>query len=107
VLGRSGKTYVAVERERAPLRLGGLYFLDHRTSGAGNDFQPGVDPRRLLGSAFIAGVDSRRRLVGLLDLCARLEATVPIWRVGADYDQGAGPLADAIWEHASARVAEG
>jgi hypothetical protein len=101
VLGRSGKTYVAVERERGPVPLGGLYFLE-RGAGGGRRFERGVDPRRLLASTFIAGVDSPRRLVGLLDLCARLEAAVPIWRVEADYDAGAAPLAEAIWEHASA-----
>jgi hypothetical protein len=105
VLGRSGKTYIAVERERAPLRLGALYFLDHRSAEGDIQFVQGVDPKRLLGSAFIAGVDSRRRLVGLLDLCARLGAEVPIWRVGADYQAGAGPLAEAIWEHASGYAA--
>jgi hypothetical protein len=102
VLGRSGKTYVAVEREPAPVPLGGLYFLERTSGPARRRFEPGVDPRRLLASTFIAGVDSRRRLVGLLDLCARLEATVPIWRVEADYEEGAAPLAEAIWEHASA-----
>jgi hypothetical protein len=102
VLGRSGKIYVAVEREPAPVPLGGLYFLERAAGGAPGRFEPGADPRRLLASTFIAGVDSRRRLVGLLDLCARLEATIPIWRVRADYEEGAAPLADAIWEHAAA-----
>jgi hypothetical protein len=102
VLGRSGKTYVAVERERAPVPLGGLYFLEPGSGGGRRRFEPGIDPRRLLASTFIASVDSRRRLVGLLDLCARLEAAVPIWRVRADYsEQGAGHLASAIWEHAA------
>jgi hypothetical protein len=100
VLGRSGKTYVAVEREAAAVPLGGMYFLE-RGSGGGPSFEPGVEPRRLLASAFIAGVESERRLVGLLDLCARLEASVPIWRVEVDYEAGAGPVADAIWQHAS------
>lgn len=101
VLGRSGKTYVAVDREPAAVPLGGIYFLE-RTSGGGRRFERGVDARRLLGSAFVAGVDSRRRLVGLLDLCARLEAVVPIWRVEADYGAGAAPVAEAIWEHTGA-----
>jgi hypothetical protein len=100
VLGRSGKTYVAVEREAAPVPLGALYFLDPGPGGARRQFEAGVEPRRLLAGAFIARVDSRRRLVGLLDLCARLEAEVPIWRVTADYHEGAAPLAQAIWEHA-------
>ncbi len=102
VLGRSGKIYVGVEREPAPVPLGGLYFLERASGDAQRRFEPGVDPRRLLASTFIAGVDSRRRLVGLLDLCARLQAAVPLWRVKADYEEGAAPLAQAIWEHASA-----
>jgi hypothetical protein len=104
VLGRSGKTYMAVDREPAAVPLGALYFLERRSDQTSARFEPGVDPRRLLGSAFIAGVDSRRRLVGLLDLCARLEVDVPIWRVGADYDEGSGPLAAALWEHASSLI---
>ncbi len=102
VLGRSGKTYMAVERETRPVPLGGLYFLERASGRARGRLEPGADPRRLLASAFIAGVESRRRLVGLLDLCARLEATVPIWRIEADYDAGAAPVAEAIWEHATA-----
>lgn len=101
VLGRSGKTYMAVERESAPLPLGALYFLQGPAPSDRPRFEPGIDPRRLLGSTFIAGVDSEKRLVSLLDLCARLEAAVPIWRVPVDYDAGAGPLADAIWDHAT------
>ena len=98
VLGRSGKTYMAVERESSPFPLGGLYFLQGPRSTVRRRFEPGVDPRRLLGSTFIAGVDTERRLISLLDLCARLEAAVPIWRVPVDYSEGAGPLADAIWD---------
>jgi hypothetical protein len=101
VLGRSGKTYVAVERESGPVPLGALYFLQGPARGGGYRFEPGIDPRRLLGSTFIASVDSERRLVSLLDLCARLEAAVPIWRVPVDYSQGAGQLAEAIWHHAT------
>ena len=102
VLGRSGKTYVAVEREHSPVPLRGLYFLEPQRGARRAAFQPGIDPRRLLGSTFIASVDSGRRLVGLLDLCARLEATVPIWRVPVDYERGAAPLAEAIEAHAAA-----
>jgi hypothetical protein len=101
VLGRSGKTYVAVEREPAAIPLGGMYFLERASGSAGHRFEPGVEPRRLLASAFIAGVESDRRLVGLLDLSARLEEAVPIWRVGVDYEEGAAPVAEAIWRHAS------
>ncbi len=104
VLGRSGKTYMAVEREAAPLPLGGLYFLQRRPDHS-DRFEPGIDPRRLLASTFIAGVDAQRRLVSLLDLCARLEATIPIWRVGVDHRQGAASVSQAIWDHASAAVA--
>ncbi len=102
VLGRSGKTYVAVEREQRALRLGALYFLEPRAGSGPPRFEPGIDPRRLLASTFIASVDSKRRLVALLDLCARLQATIPIWRVAVDYGQGAAPLAEAIEAHVTA-----
>ena len=102
VLGRSGKTYVAVDREPGAIPLAAIYFLERAPGRARHRFERGIDPRRLLASAFVAGVDSRRRLVGLLDLCAHLEATVPIWRVQADYGSGAAPLAEAIRDHATA-----
>ena len=101
VLGRSGKVYVEVDREDDPVPLGALYFLDPAGGGARPNVQAGIEPRRLLGSAFISGVDSPPRLAGLLDLCARIEASVPIWRVRADYEGGAAPVAEAIWDHAA------
>ncbi len=50
VLGRSGKTYMAVEREPGPVPLGALYFLEHRSNAEAGRFQTGIDPRRLLGA---------------------------------------------------------
>jgi hypothetical protein len=107
VLGRSGKTYVAVTRETAPCPLGGLYFLDPRSDAGEPAFEPGVEPRRLLASTFIAGIESQHRLISLLDLTARLEATVPIWRVAINHHHGAAPVSEAIWHHASGTASVG
>jgi hypothetical protein len=103
VLGRSGKAYVAVDREPEALPLGAIYFLSHARNG-GREFEAGVDPSQLLASTFIASVDSKRRLLSLLDVCSRLDSNVPMTRVAVDQSQGSRALADAIWEHASAHL---
>jgi hypothetical protein len=100
VLGISGKTYVALDRERGPLPLGALYFLTP-ASGAGTRIEAGgVDAAALLGSSFVASVSTPERLAGLLDVCARVSATVPLFRAHVDQREGADALAAAVIEHA-------
>jgi hypothetical protein len=99
VLGTSGKTYVAVEREPDPLPLGALYFLMTKP-GAGTRIQSGgVDPRALLGSSFVVSVATAARLSRLLDVCAEIAASVPLFRVQVDPEQGSAALAAAVEGH--------
>ena len=99
VLGVGGKTYVNLPREPAPVSLGAIYFVT-RGSGA-TGIEAGADARQILASAFIAGVSSPERLVGLLDLASQISARVPTFqlRIGADSD--ARRAAEMTWEHAA------
>jgi hypothetical protein len=102
VLGQSGKTYVAVEREPDPLPLGAVYFLHWRSGGEPSIERGGVDPAVLLGSSFVASVSTPARLAGLLDVSAAIARDVPLFRVHADPAAGSAPLAARLLEHAGA-----
>ncbi|MFL5913605.1 MAG: hypothetical protein ACJ768_23960 [Gaiellaceae bacterium] len=104
VLGSSGKTYVALEREQAPLPLGSIYFLAPGR-GHGTRIEPcRSDPRLLLGSSFVASVATPERLARVLDVCAAISQGVPLFRAHVDPDAGSAALAAAIHEHALASV---
>jgi hypothetical protein len=105
VLGTSGKTYVSVAREEAPCPLGAVYFLTPRRASA-EPIEPGAAPRQLLGSAFISSVTSPQRLSGLLDLCAELSRTTPLFQLGVDMSIGADALAESVLDHAADAIAE-
>jgi hypothetical protein len=99
VLGTSGKTYVAVEREPDPLPLGALYFL-RPTPGRGTRIDAGgVDPRALLGSSFVVSIATAARLSHLLEVCAEIAAGVPLFTAQVDPEQGSGSLAAAVEDH--------
>jgi hypothetical protein len=100
VLGISGKTYVALDRESDPLPLGGLYFLTPRP-GEGTRVEPaGVDTRALLGSSFVVSVSTPARLARQLDVCARLAEAVPLFRAHVDPADGSDALATTVLDHA-------
>jgi hypothetical protein len=100
VLGSSGKTYVALERERQPLPLGAVYLL---TPGRGTRIEPcPPDPRMLLESSFVASVATPDRVARVLDGCAAVSRDVPLFRALVDPDAGAAALAAAVHEHALA-----
>ena len=105
VLGTDGKTYVEVPRESGPLPLGAVYFLSRHDGPTG--FQPGADARQLLGSTFIVSVSSPRRLAGLLELGARLSASVPLFQLRIGSDEDAREVAGRIWEHAAENALRG
>src|SRR4051794_6778303 len=106
VLGTSGKTYVALNREPAPLPLGALYFLTPAPRAGTRIETAGVDARALLGSSFVSSVATPERLARLLDVSARVSAGVPAFRAHVDPAEGSGALAAAIHEHAHALSAE-
>jgi hypothetical protein len=83
----------------APLRA--LFLLDRRGEAQGAPrFEPEADPRQLLASTFNLLLASPERLVGLLDICARLAAR-RVERVSFGPDTDPDELGAAIWARLS------
>lgn len=97
VLGHSGKTYVALPVAHGPRPVAAIYFL--RTGeGARIEALPNPDPRLLLASTFVLGIQTPERLRNQLDVCAAIARDVPAFDLrvtGVD----AGGLAQAVSEH--------
>jgi hypothetical protein len=90
-------TRTVLPRHEEPLPLGALYFLD-RGGSAGVEIEPvpAADPRLLLAASFNFVVQSPERLRNQLDVCARIAAQVPIYRVLSGPDATAADVAEAI-----------
>jgi hypothetical protein len=103
VLGHSEKTYVAVPREESPAPLAALYFL---TPGPGSAVGPleRTDPRLLLSSTFVFGVQTPERLRNQLEVCAALARTVPMFSLQVSPATGSRQLADVVERHARATL---
>ena len=103
VLGHSGKTYVALRRVDEPLPLAAVYFL---APGA----QPTIervgapDPRLLLASTFVLGVQTPARLRNQLDVCAQLARSVPAFSLGTGAGSNAEQLAREVRAHLESEV---
>ena len=97
VLGESGKTYVALPVAGEPRPLAAIYFL-RGDEGARIEPLPTPDPRLLLASTFVLGVQTPERLRNQLDVCAAIARDVPAFalRVGG---VDAGALAGDVSEH--------
>jgi hypothetical protein len=107
-LGTTGrdKRHYAVTPVTGPRHLRALYFLS-----PGSGFHeaaivrlPAPEPQRLLTSAFIHEVRSPEHLARLLDVCARLSATVPMFEVLVGDDEDAAALAARLSEHVEAEA---
>lgn len=98
VLGVSGKTYLAVPRheDAAPLRA--VYFLRRGAEPTIEPILP-VDPRLLLASTFVLGVQTPARLRTQLDVCAEIAAHVPLFWLGIAPGVPAGQLAEMVEDH--------
>jgi hypothetical protein len=97
VLGHSGKTYVALPVAGGARPLAAIYFL-RRGAGAVIEALPKPDPRLLLASTFVLGIQTPERLRNQLDVCAAIARDVPAFDLcvtGVD----AGGLARAVSEH--------
>jgi hypothetical protein len=103
-LGDSGKLYVAVEREPAPLPLGGLFFLARGGEQPGPALRPlaRADFRLLLASTFNETIQSPERLRRQFELCAELAERVPMWRVAVQPGVSAAALARTLRTQAEA-----
>ena len=85
-----------------PLRV--MYFI-HRTSiDSGVRFEPITSPLLLLGSTFNFVHRPPDRLANLLDICARIDATVGAFKVLSAPEIGARSLAQEIKRHVETQV---
>jgi hypothetical protein len=105
VLGHSGKTYVEVPRAERPLPLGAVYFLG---TGEERPVEPigQRDPRQLLASTFVLGVQTPARLLNQLDVCAAIAREVPMYRLTIAPGIGADRLAESVHDHLTEQWAE-
>jgi hypothetical protein len=99
VLGHSGKTYMQLPRVDRPLPLGALYFLE-KGEGPAVERIERPDPRLLLGSTFVLGIQTPERLMRQLDLCAAIVRDVPLFRLRIVPGVGSERLAAIADEHA-------
>lgn len=101
VLGESDKTYVAVPRVERPLPLTAIFFVG-RGDGPAVEPLASPDPRLLLGSTFVLGVQTPSRLRNQLDVCAAIARTVPAYRLRVAPGVDAATLAEMVREAAAA-----
>jgi hypothetical protein len=99
VLGRSGKTYVQVPRVDDALPLGAIYFLA-ADSGPTVEAVGRPDPRLLLASTFVPGVQAPERLMRQLDVCSAIARRVPLYWLRPPPGVGSAELAAAVEAHA-------
>ena len=101
VLGESGKTYLALPRAEGPRPLAAVYFL---RTGEGAAIEPmaGPDPRLLLASTFVLGVQTPGRLRNQLDVCAAIATAVPAFGLCVTAGLDSAGLARAVAEHLAA-----
>jgi hypothetical protein len=105
VLGHSGKTYVEVPRAAGPAPLGAIYFL-RAEDGPPVEPIPRPDPRLLLSSTFVVGVQTPARLINQLEVCSALAREVPLFALRVRAGLGAAGLAEAVHEHMEAQWVE-
>jgi hypothetical protein len=98
VLGDSGKTYLEVPRVSGPRPLGAIYFLRTGDAPAIEALGP-PDPRLLLASTFVLGVQTPERLRNQLDICARIARDVPAFGLCVTAGLDSAGLAAAVSEH--------
>lgn len=102
VIGQSDKLHVAARLVDRPVPLAALYFLAREPDRRGDVVVEAApsDPRRLLGSSFIAYVEGETQLLNHLFVCASIAASVPTFDVRVPGSRGATAVAEAIEEHA-------
>jgi hypothetical protein len=99
-VGAADKVYVSAPVAERPLPLRGLYYLT-RGKGRRIEIEPsGSLPSRLLGSSFIAYLQSPRHLLEHLDACTHLAATVPVLELSVPRAVGAIEAAEELQRHA-------
>jgi hypothetical protein len=103
LLGQTGrdKRHYAIAPVTGPRALRAVYFLVPGDGRPRATIAPleAPEPRRLLTSAFIHEVRPPDHLARLLDVCATLSTTVPMFEVGVGAGEDAAALAGRLREH--------
>jgi hypothetical protein len=104
-LGQTGrdKLHYAVDPVESPLPLRVLYFLRPGEGAGTATVRPLTEPEplRLLTTTFIHEVRAPQHLAQLLDTCARLSASVPMFEVAMGDREDAAALARRLGAHAA------
>lgn len=95
VLGDSGKTYLALPRVDEPIPVGTICFIGP-PGGPLVERLDSIDPRLLLTSTFVLGVQTPARLLTQLDVCAAIAAQVPALWLRPAPGTGSARLAEAV-----------
>lgn len=95
-----GRVRFAATAVGKPHPLRALHLLERADTGASIERLDQPRPTELLGATFNLSVQTEERLVRQLDLCARMAAEVPIFRVRIRPDQDAAGLAAELAENA-------
>jgi hypothetical protein len=107
-LGKTGrqKYHYALTPASGPRPLSAVYLLSPGTGEGSATILPvpAPDPRRLLASAFIHEVRPPEHLARLLDVCARVAVSVPVFEVVLGHDEDAAALAARLRAHVEAQA---
>ena len=98
--GDEEATRVLAPRCESALPLAALYFLDREGDGGVRIEAVEPDPRLLLAASFNFVVRSPERLRNHLEVCARIAAAVPVFRLTSGPDVTAAAVAQAVEGHA-------
>jgi hypothetical protein len=106
LLGESTKQHMQPTASQTSLPLGVLYLLERAAEVDDVRVEPldGSGVLLLLGSAFVAHLDTEERLKGHLELCAEMSTAGLIYRVQAPLHGSAAAVATVLMDHASAAV---
>jgi hypothetical protein len=93
-----------VSRRAGAVPLRAMYFIDRTSTDSGVRFEQVTSPLLLLGSTFNFVHRPPDRLANLLDICARIDATVGAFKVISSSQIGARSLAQEIRRHVETDV---
>lgn len=103
-IGRSDKVQLAVMPAEGPVPVGVVYFLRRMRDGELRIEDISADAQPLLASSYLRYLQTRQRLVGQLDVCARLAESASIFQVDVPASVPADGLAAALEAHGSERL---
>jgi hypothetical protein len=94
-----GRTRLTAKHPASAQQLGAMYLLERAPAGEPIEPVPSPSPISLLGATFNLSVQTHARVTRHLDLCARVAASVPIFKVRIVPGRGAAKLAQALSAH--------